>query len=430
MGQALIKRSLLRRLAITATRLSGAFAVLLLFSACSGTGGNLPAPGQIKQADQVPAGGRYIVCLKSSATTADVSGMTRALANRPRHTYEAAFKGFAAVLTPAELKRLNADPRVRSVVPDAIVTIAKKPPKPDPDPEPEPDPEQVASWGYTRIGADLCGYTGFGIGVAVVDSGIDLDHPDLPNVVDGYNAINSHKKADDDLGHGTHVAGIIGAADNTIGVVGVAPECTLIAIKVFNRDGWGYTSDIADGIDWAADPANISQYNIKVLNYSGTGGRESLTSPIRIAMEGAAAAGLTVSQAAENDHYEWQPGDLLPCIFDVSALAQDDDGNDLFAPYSNYGDEIDFIAPGAKIMSTLRGGGYGLMGGTSMAAPHVAGAAALWIEANPVDADGNPVDFWDVQAGLELIDEDAPLSGWPDPPNLFHFMPLVHVAGL
>lgn len=431
MGQQRKVRGFLPRLGIVLTRLGGAIAVLLLFSACGGTGGGLPVPGRIKQSSQLPPSGRYIVCLNPGATAADVKGMTHSLANLPRHTYEAAFRGFAAVLTPAELRRLQSDPRVRFVVPDEIVTIAKKPDNPPKHGhKPPPDPPQIIPWGVQRIGADVRSYTGAGIGVAVVDSGIDLDHPDLPNVIDGYNAIDPQHTADDDFGHGTHVAGIIGAADNDIGVVGVAPECTLISVKVFYSNGLGYTSDVAEGIDWAADPLNISQYNIRVLNYSGTGGRGDPNSVIRIAMEGAAAAGITACQAAENDHYEWQPGDLLDCIFDVSALSRDDNLDDLFAPYSNYGVEIDFIAPGAKITSTLMGGGYGTMGGTSMAAPHVAGAAALWIEANPEDGAGNPVDFWDVQAGLLAIAEDAPEGGWPDPPDLYHFMPLVRVAEL
>jgi len=423
MGQGLIDRSLLRRLRINVTRLSGAIAVLLVFSACSSTGGSLPAPGQFKQADQVPPGGRYIVCLKPGATTADVSGMTHALSSLPHHTYGAVFKGFAAALTPAELKRLNADPRVDFIEADSIVTIAGKPVKP-PKPDPDPVPPQIIPWGITRIGADSTGYTGAGIGVAVVDSGIDFSHPDLPNAVDGYNAINPHKSANDDNGHGTHVAGTVGAADNDFGVVGVAPDCTLVAVKVFNRDGWGYTSDIAKGIDWVA--ANQDNYNIKVINYSGTG-RQAI---LKTAMTGAADAGLTVVQAAENDHYEWQPGELLDCIFDVSALNR----RDGLAGYSNYGTEIDFIAPGTLVLSTQRGGGYVEASGTSMAAPHVAGAAALYIEANPTGADGNPVDFWDVQAGLLGIAEPAPDGGWPedhpDPPTLEHLMPLVYVAEL
>lgn len=427
MGLRRISRIDLRQLGVSASvRGLGAaiiVAAMALFNACSGAGDVTPAPDGANAASQVASGGRYIVGLKPGATEADVNGLTQALASLPRHKYGTVFRGFASELTPAELQRLNADPRVGFIEADSIVTIAGKPVKP-PKPDPDPVPPQVIPWGIARIGADSNGYTGAGIGVAVVDSGIDFSHPDLPNAVDGYNAINPHKSAKDDNGHGTHVAGTVGAADNAFGVVGVAPGCTLVAVKVFNREGWGYTSDIAKGIDWVA--ANQGDYNIKVINYSGTG-RHAI---LKTAMEGATAAGITVVQCAENDHYEWQPGELLGCIFDVSALNR----RDGLAGYSNYGVEIDFIAPGTMVLSTQRGGSYVEASGTSMAAPHVAGAAALWIEANPTDAAGNPVDFWDVQAGLLGIAEPAPVGGWPedhpDPPTLEHNMPLVHVAEL
>jgi len=134
---------------------------------------------------------------------------------------------------------------------DVLVSIQKrpdgvgKPPKEDPEPEPEELP-----WGVDRIDAELAWgiSTGIGIKVAVVDTGIDLDHPDL-YVVDNINIIRPRKSGDDDSGHGTHVAGTIAAIDNEISVIGVAPEASLYAVKVLNRNGSGYLSDVIAGLE-------------------------------------------------------------------------------------------------------------------------------------------------------------------------------------
>ncbi|MFC2091688.1 S8 family serine peptidase, partial [Elusimicrobiota bacterium] len=160
--------------------------------------------------------------------------------------------------------------RVTVTKPDPVEEQGKpdkpgKPPKPDPEPDPDPVPSETLPWGIDRIDADtaqsIC--TGLGIKVAVLDTGIDLDHPDLAaNIKGDVNVISSRKSGDDDNGHGTHCAGIIAAIDNEIGVIGVAPQADLYSVKVLDRKGSGYLSDLVEGLDWCI--AN----NIQVISMS------------------------------------------------------------------------------------------------------------------------------------------------------------------
>ncbi len=350
-------------------------ALTALAAALLGCGGGsqatLPTINTVSQAGS----GKYIVVLKPGSTLADVSSMGQSLGNRPEHSYGHAIVGFAGVLTPGELGRLKADPRVDFIEPDAPVSIAKKPPGTPGGGGEDPPPTQEIPWGYDRIDADLNGGSGgSGVGVAVLDTGVDLDHPDLSGVINGANFIRSTKPADDDNGHGTHVAGIIAAVNNTIGIVGVAPNATIIAVKVLDRRGSGSYSGVIAGIDWVA--ANASTHNIKVANMSLTGGGYSTA--MYDAITGANAAGVTFVVAAGNNGSN--AANYSPAAFGnvvtVSAMNPDDS----FAYYSNWGVPIDLIAPGTNIPSLWKGGGYKTISGTSMAAPHVAGAAALWLD--------------------------------------------------
>jgi len=273
-----------------------------------------------------------------------------------------------AVLLP--LQAASALGRVSGVVRvdlDVIVETYGKPTNPGKPPkEEEPQPAQGLPWGVNRIDAEYAwSYsTGSGMPVAILDTGIDLDHPDL-SVVGGYNAVNPKKSPDDDNGHGTHVAGITAALNNEIGVVGVAPDVALYAVKVLNRKGFGFLSDVIDGLGWCVDNG------MRVVNMSfGTSDDVQSFHDAVIAANDAeviqvAAAGNTAGVVG------------YPAAYDETIATSATDSTDALATFSGYGPEIDIAAPGVDIYSTYKGGGYETLSGTSMAAPHVTGTAAL-----------------------------------------------------
>lgn len=277
--------------------------------------------------------------------------------------------GAAVVMaTPAAEKAILRFAEVLYIEDDVVATILVKPVKPPKDPPP-PLPEQDIPWGVDRIDADLAWATSTGseVKVAVVDTGIDLTHLDL-NVVGNYNVINPRKTANDDNGHGTHVAGTIGALDNDRGVVGVAPGVNLYAVKVLDRSGSGWVSDIVEGIYWCITN------EIQVINMSL--GASQGTVSFETAINDAYQTGIVIVAAAGNT------GDTVqyPAAYDnVIAVSATDNSDDL-AYFSSRGVEVELAAPGVDILSTYKGGGYATMSGTSMASPHVAGVVALLLE--------------------------------------------------
>ncbi len=246
-----------------------------------------------------------------------------------------------------------------------------------------PPPAQSIPWGISRISAREANVLnkGAGVKVCVVDSGIDKTHPDLAANISGgrnYVVIKGRIAADnwnDDNGHGSHVAGTIAAIENAIGVVGVAPEAKLFAAKVLDSRGSGYLSDVADGV------TECVRVGAKVINMSlGANGDPNAASPLKTAILNAQAAGVLVVVAAGNEGQDIRntiPAGY-PSVIAVSAL----NSSDQFASWSNFGlDNNDFAAPGVNIHSTWKGGQYNTISGTSMASPHVAGAAALHLSA-------------------------------------------------
>lgn len=283
---------------------------------------------------------------------------------------------------------LKRDPRIKYIEEDRLISFVEPPPTQIPPPADYSD-----SWSIVHIGAEVAamnGIKGTGVKVAILDSGIDYNHPDLKeNYKGGYNFAYDNNDPFDDtrLGHGTHVAGIIAAKDNGTGVVGVAPDASLYAVKVLNGGMLGSTSDILSGIEWAiSNKMDIINMSFGVpfdpLNYSQA---------VEDACQKAYDAGIIIIAAAGNSN---QPTVDYPAAFDsviaVSATAV----NDSRAPFSNYGTKVELAAPGMDIKSTVPGGGYAVISGTSQAAPHVAGVAALLLSAGIKDgnADGNIVD--------------------------------------
>jgi subtilisin len=341
-----------------------------------------------------PSGGTgsYIVVLKD---TASPSLTARAHAGRygarVGHVYRHALKGYSARLSSDRVAALKADPSVAAVAPDLPVHAFV----------------QTLPTGINRIDGELSStVSGNGSGevdvdVAIIDTGIQLNHPDL-NARNGTNCVTPGAQAQDDHGHGTHVAGTAAARDNADGVVGVAPGARVWAVKVLNAAGSGTTSQIICGIDWVtANAGTIEVANMSLGGASFFGafsGCNSAFDPMHPAICRSVQAGVTYAVAAGNsaaDANTFVPATYSQVIT-VSALADFNgapgggaaatcraDEDDTFANFSNFGADIDIIAPGVCILSTYLGGGYNTFSGTSMASPHVAGAAALYKSTNP-----------------------------------------------
>lgn len=278
----------------------------------------------------------------------------------------------------ASEKALEEHPGVLRVEDDVIVSALDRPKR-------VVSQGQALPWGIDRIDADLVWPTGNNadpIKVAIIDTGISKDHPDLKNnIKGGFNAINSAKSWNDDNGHGSHVAGIAAALNNGIGVVGAGPLVDLYAVKVLNRNGSGFLSDVIEGIQWAV--ANGAQ----VINLSL--GTSSDIQSMHDAVTAARNSGVVVVAAAGNNG----GAVIYPAAYPEAIAVSATDSNNNLASFSSRGPEVDLAAPGISILSTYKGNSYATLSGTSMAAPHVSGAAALILN-TPVgayDANGNGI---------------------------------------
>jgi subtilisin family serine protease len=312
------------------------------------------------------------------------------------HIYRHALRGYAARLSTQAAARIASDPRVASVVPDREIGLLHHCPQPGhphcpTDPDPDPGDYDVPT-GLSRSfweNSSAVDST-VGVGVAIIDTGIS-SHADL-NIAGGVNC-NTGGSYSDGHGHGTHVAGTV-AANGTI--VGVARGAPLYAVRVLSNSGSGSWAQIICGVDWVTARASF----IKVANMSlgGSGSEGSCNDGgLRQAICASVAAGVTYAVAAGNsatDASSFVPA-TYPEVITVSALADFDgapgglgsptcrsDVDDTHANFSNYGDDVDIIAPGVCIESTWNNGGRNTISGTSMASPHVAGAAALYLQNN------------------------------------------------
>ncbi|PFP16142.1 peptidase S8 [Bacillus sp. AFS073361] len=210
--------------------------------------------------------------------------------------------------------------------------------------------------------------------IAVIDTGVDLDHPDLRRrLTNGYNVLLNNDFPDDDNGHGTHVSGIIASeTNNQEGLAGVTWYNKIMPIKAMNAEGYGTTFDIAKGIFWAVD------HGADVINMSL--GNYQYSSLLKEAIDYAYNKNVVLIAAAGNEN-TMQPSypAAFPKVLSVAAVSYTGQR----APFSNYGDYIDVSAPGVQIPSTYFNQQYASLSGTSMASPHVAGLAGLMLSANP-----------------------------------------------
>jgi subtilisin len=300
----------------------------------------------------------------------------------------------AAQLSEDRIKQLSKNPKIK-IEPDSQIKIA--------------DTELDNSWGVNQIGAGIAqteGITGAGVKVGILDTGIDYTHPELAAVYKGgYDFVNNDSDPMDDNGHGTHVAGIIAAADNGVGVVGVAPNVELYAIKVMDANGSGTWSVILQGLDWAV--AN----GIQITNNSYGG--QDYSSIVEAAFQNAWNNGiLSVAAAGNSGGSSTADTTLYPARYNSVIAVAATDTNKVRTSFSSTGPATEISAPGLNIDSTWPGGGYKVLSGTSMASPHVVGVAALIKSAHP---------DWDNKTIRGQLDAGADDLGTPGYDSLYGF---------
>lgn len=254
--------------------------------------------------------------------------------------------------------------------------------------------EETVPWGITRIGAPLVHTNvnkGTGINIAIIDTGINYNHPDLyDNYKGGYDFVNDDADPLDDNGHGTHCAGIIAAVDNDIGVIGVAPEADLYSLKVLDSTGSGYISNVIAAIEWAIETRKDTDTSNDIQIISMSLGSNSGVTAYETACSQAYNSGILLVAAAGNDGNTRGTGDSVDypgAYSSVIAVAATGSTN-MRASFSSTGPTVELAAPGVNILSTYQDG-LSSLSGTSMACPHVAGTAALVLAANPSFTNGN-----------------------------------------
>jgi len=329
---------------------------------------------------------QYIIAYKASsldahiATFQRISEVSREVLQRNKigssvleSTFQGEPGGFIARLSQDEMARLKNDADVESIEPDRVIALSTCFTVAEP---------RLVTWNVQRVGfGDGTGKTAW-----VIDTGIDFEHPDL--VVDQKRSksfIAGVTSGDDDNGHGTHVAGVIGAKNNNFGVMGVAAGATLVSLKVLDKDGSGKLSSIIQALGYVNANGHVGD----AVNLSL--GEDSISTILDQQVQNTAARGIYIAIAAGNDKEparNFSPGRANGAnIFTVSAI----DSLDKFASFSNYGnDVVDYAMPGVRILSTYKGGKYAYMSGTSMATPHMTGL--LLIKGNNIATSGHVKD--------------------------------------
>lgn len=355
--------------------------------------------------------GRYIVVFNTGVNDAAKDALMEQFGGVTKKEIALLGNANVVLLPPRAVEALARSTKVLRVDEDAIVYALPRPANPrKPPKEDEPPPEEPAEklpWGVDQVDAELAWATSTGasVRVAIIDTGIDKDHPDLvANIKGGVNFVKIRGKIiadqwDDDSGHGTHVAGSVAAVDNDIGVIGVAPDAHLYGVKVLDRRGGGYVSDVILGIQWAI--AN----GMQVINMSL--GTSSDVQSLHDAVDAAYAAGIVLVAAAGNSGDTNLDDDVIyPAKYGSVIAVAATDSNNIRASWSGDGPEVELAAPGVAIYSTWKGGEYDTKSGTSMASPHVAGTVALLLAANP----GLTPD--EVRAMLQTTADDLGATGF------------------
>src|SRR6056297_1729890 len=275
---------------------------------------------------------------------------------------------------------------------------------------------QTLPWGIDRVDADIVhdnGYTGSGADIAILDTGIDQDHPDLQANLGKGKDFSGKGTWDDGDGHGTHCAGIANAVDNTEGVVGVSTEATLHAGKVLGDDGSGSFSDVAAGIEWAANQG----FDVASLSLGASSGTTALQDAVDYAYNNGV---LVVSSAGNSGPCNDCVG--YPATYSNAMAISSTDSDDSLSSFSSTGSEIELAAPGGSIYSTFTGGGYDTLSGTSMSCPHVSGAGAQLMATGMSNTEARStlkntaedIGLGSNESGAGLLDVEAALNGGGD----------------
>ncbi|SMC00529.1 peptidase S8 and S53 subtilisin kexin sedolisin [Hymenobacter roseosalivarius DSM 11622] len=382
-----------------------------VFTACSDNAidASDPSVAQIsadaKAADDLIEG-QYIVVLKDGSVDTDSEGSYDAKANKVKgvgqgilkgrgmkaekvgRAYGHALKGFVAELTPAEAAELRQDGRVAYVEQDRIISLGKPVSGGS-----TTQPAQTTPYGITRVGSadgSATGRTAW-----VIDTGIDLDHPDLKVDLGRSKSFLSatsgkgYASADDGNGHGTHVSGTIAALNNSIGVVGVAAGATVVAVRVLDSRGSGSNSGVIAGVDYVG--ANGAPGDVANMSLGG-GVSTALDQAVLNASQGGVLFALAAGNETDNANNHSPARVNGANIYTISAM----DNTDTWASFSNFGNPpVDYCMPGVSIQSTWLNGGYNTISGTSMATPHMAGVLLMRgknftaLDAVKSDPDGN-----------------------------------------
>lgn len=350
-------------------------------------------PSVLAQAPDDVVPGEWIVTLNPDLSPAQAPAIAQAAGGRAGHVYDAVLHGFQFIGSDAAAAALARSPRVRTIVPNrrvyaTVQTLPAGVRRIDASHPDDPNPHEL-------------GYTGNGQTIAILDTGIWPNHPDLRRKVN-YNLAMTciGNGPDDGAGHGTHVAGTAAADDNSEGVIGVAPGATLVPVKVLDNSGSGSWASVICGINHVTANAGVIAVANMSLGGSGTatgctdgGLHQAICQSVGAGVVYTVAAGnsrrdaavevpasypevITVSAYAD---YDGEPGGAAGCLLFYGLGKQCDD---TFAKFSNYGTGVDVTAPGVNVYSTYLNGGYAYMSGTSMAAPHVAGVVALMRQVN------------------------------------------------
>ncbi|HJR46134.1 MAG TPA: S8 family serine peptidase [Actinomycetota bacterium] len=319
--------------------------------------------------------GAYIVVLRAGAAPGAVAAEHARGGARVGHVYDDALNGYSATMSDVAAARIANDSRVSYVVPDGEVhktAITQSPVTWGLDRIDERARDSVFSYTYEATGAGVTAY--------VIDTGISSGNQVAEfsgRVTSGWDFVEDHADSADCDGHGTHVAGTIGSE-----TYGVAKDVSLVGVRVLNCSGSGSWSDVIAGIEWVTD-RHLTQGGPSVANMSlGGGANQAVDDAVR----GSTDAGVVYAVSAGNGNSGGKAQDA--CFYSPARAASAltvgaTSSSDTKASWSNYGTCVDLFAPGVGITSTVMGGGTESWSGTSMAAPHVAGVAALYLEANP-----------------------------------------------